>query len=189
MTAEEKSKAELERLQTLIEDRKKIARDADLSYHLWALYRNHFRDSGPETMAHNIQNDAWYGIKILQVSTRNGLNEFEFELKEGKYKFVDDEERQGWRENLKYFSLYLYDDSGHCLIEIPIKLRVDSMGRNYSILLDGPRAFLPGGWTNDFINVRLKHQSIRNEEIRSQKQQDRLREIEDLRNRFGIWGE
>ena len=88
--------------------------------------------------------------------------------------------------HLKYFSLFLYDDSGRCLIEIPMKMRVDKLGRDYSILSDGPRAFLPGDWTKDFINVSLKHQSIRNHEIRLQKHRDQLREIEDLKNRFGI---
>lgn len=131
-------------------------------------------------------NGQWYDVNLLRATTRNGLNEFEFELKGGKYKFVDDEEQRGWRENLKFFSLFLYDDSDRCLIEIPMRMRVDSMGRDYAILSEGPSAFLPGPWTNDFINVRLKHQSIRNQEIRSRKLQDRLREIEDLKTRFGI---
>ena len=99
---------------------------------------------------------------------------------------ADDEEQQGWRENIKYFSLFLYDDSQRCLIEVPIKMRVDSEGRNYSVLSDGPSAFLPGRWTHDFINVRLKQQSILNREIRTLKHQERLREIEDLKQRFGI---
>jgi len=88
--------------------------------------------------------------------------------------------------NTKLFSLFLYDDSDRCLIEIPMKMKVDSSGRQYSILLDGPKAFLPGGWINDFINVKLKHQSLRNQEIRAQKHQERLFEIEDLKDRFGI---
>jgi hypothetical protein len=125
-------------------------------------------------------------VKILQVSTQNGLNEFEFELKGAKYKFVDDEEKQGWRMNSKIFSLFLYDDSDRCLIEIPMKMKVDSSGRNYSILLGGPNAFIPGDWINDFIKVKLKHQSIRNHEIREQKHQERLFEIKDLKDRFGF---
>ena len=186
MTAEEKSKVELERLQKLIEDRKQVARDTDVAYHLWGLYTSYFRGSGPKSLLRTFQDGEWYDVKILRTRSRSGLNEFEFELKGDKYRFVDDEEKQGWRENTKYFSLFLYDDSGRCLIEIPMKMRVDSEGRDYSILSDGPRAFLPGRWAHDFINVRLKHQSIRNQEIRSQKHQDRLREIEDLKARFGI---
>jgi hypothetical protein len=107
-------------------------------------------------------------------------------LQGAKYQFVDDEEKQGWRENIKFFSLFLYDDSDRCLIEIPMKMRVDKLGRNYSILSDGPKAFLPGGWLNDFVNVTLIHQHIRNQEIRAQKHQERLFEIEDLKDRFGI---
>ena len=72
------------------------------------------------------------------------------------------------------------------LIEIPRKMRIDKWGRNYSILSDGPNAFLPGGWINDFISVTLKHQHIRNQEIRAQKHQERLSEIEGLKGRFGI---
>lgn len=186
VTAEEKSKAELEKLQRIIEDRKRIARETDVSYHLWELYRSFFRGPDPQSLDPMVHDGEWYDVKTLKVSTRNGLNEFEFELQGRKYRFVDDEERQGWRENLKYFSLFLYDDSDRCLIEIPMRMRVDSEGRDYAILLDGPTAFLPGHWINDFINVRLKHQSIRNHEIRSQKHRDRLREIEDLKTRFGI---
>jgi hypothetical protein len=186
MSAEEESKIELARLQRLIEDRKRLARDSDVCYHLWQLYKDCFQDPDAQLLHQTIQDGRWYDVKILQVCTRNGLNEFEFELNGGKYKFVDDEEKQGWRENLKYFSLFLYDDSNRCLIEIPMRMRVDSLGRDYAILMDGPRAFLPGRWINHFINVRLKHQSIHNQEIRSQKHQDRLREIEDLKTRYGI---
>jgi len=186
VTEEEKSKAELERLQKLIEDRKQIARDSDLAYHLWGLYRSLFRGDDSRSPDHTVQFGTWYDVRTLRVTTRDGLNELEFELQGGRYRFVDDEEKQGWRENLKYFSLFLYDDADRCLIEIPMKMRVDSLGRDYSIMMDGPRAFLPGSWTSDFINVRLKHESIRNQEIRSQKHQERLREIEDLRKRFGI---
>jgi hypothetical protein len=186
MSEEEKSKAELERLKSLIEDRKQIARDTDLSYHLWGLYKSYFRDANPPSLDNSIREGEWYDVKILKVSTGNGLNEVEFDLKGSRYKFVDDEEKQGWRVHIKFFSLFLYDDSDRCLIEIPMKMRIDKLGRDYSILTDGPKAFLPGGWTNDFINVTLKHQSIRNQEIRSQKHQERLHEIEDLKNRFGI---
>ena len=67
-----------------------------------------------------------------------------------------------------------------------VKIKVDSLGRKYSISSDGPKAFLPGDWINDFINTTLKHQRIRNQEIRAQKHQERLWEIEDLKDRFGI---
>ena len=67
-----------------------------------------------------------------------------------------------------------------------MKVRVDRLGRNYSILSEGPRAFLPGDWISEFINVKLKRQSIRNREIREQKHKERLAEIEELKNRFGI---
>jgi len=184
--AEEMSEAELDRLQKLIEDRRQIARDTDISYHLWGLYESKFRNTGQQSADQGTPDGEWYDIRILRASSRNGLNEFEFELKGDRFRFVDDEEKQGWRENIKYFSLFLYDDSDRCLIEIPMKLRVDRWGRNYAILTDGPAAFLPGGWASDFINVRLKHQSIHNQEIRSQKHRERLREIEDLKKRFGI---
>jgi len=128
----------------------------------------------------------WYDVKILQVSAQNGLNKIEFELKGAKYKFIDNEEKQGWRMNMKLFSLFLYEDSDRCLIEIPMRMNVDSLGRQYSISSDGPIAFLPGDWINDFIHVKLKHQRIRNQEIRAQKHQERLCEIEDLKDRFGI---
>lgn len=186
VSEEEQSKAELARLRRLIEDRKRIARESDVCYHLWHLYKDCFRGPDEQLLYQTIQDRRWYDIKILRVSTKDGVNEFEFELQGGKYKFVDDEEKQGWRENLKYFSLFLYDDSNRCLIEVPMRMRVDSMGRDYAILMDGPSAFVPGRWVSDFINVRLKHQSINNQEIRSQKHQDRLREIEDLKTRYGI---
>jgi hypothetical protein len=185
MTAEE-SKIELETLRKLIEDRKQVAMDTDISYHLWGLYKSLLQHTRPQSLDRYIQGGEWYDVKILQVSTQNGLNEFEFELKGAKYKFVDDEEKQGWRMNSKNFSLFLYDDSDRCLIEIPMKMKVDSSGRNYSISSGGPNAFIPGDWINDFINVKLKHQSIHNQEIRAQKHQERLFEIEDLKNRFGF---
>jgi hypothetical protein len=186
LTAEEKSKAELKRLQKLIDDRKKSAWKTDISYHLWNLYKTHFRCTGQQSLDRYIEDGKWYGLKILQVSTKNNLNKFEFELNEAKYKFVDDEEQQGWGDKIKYFNLFLYDDSDRCLIDIPMKVRVDRWGKNYSISPDGPKAFLPGDWTNDFINATLKHQRIRNQEIRAQKHQERLWEIEDLKDRFGI---
>jgi len=186
MTAEEKSRFEFERLQEIIEGRRQIAWDTDISHHLWDLYTSHFRSAGTEPWDHSNQNGEWYQVKILRASARNGLNEFEFELKGAKYKFVDDEEMHGWSQNMKYFSLFLYDDADRCLIEIPMKIKVDSLGRKYSISSGGPSAFLPGGWIKDFINVRLKNQSIRNQEIRAQKHQERLSEIEDLKARFGI---
>jgi hypothetical protein len=184
--APEESKAELERLQTLIEDRKQLARDTDLSHHLWGLYKILLRYNSPDSSDHYLQDGEWFEVKILKVSTENDLNKLEFELKGDKYTFVDDEETQGWSLNMKTFSLFLYDDSNRCLIEIPMKLRVDSSGRNYSVASGGPQAFLAGDWIKDFINVKLKHQSIRNQEIRAQKHQERLREIEDLKGRFGI---
>ena len=187
---EEKSREELAKLNRVIEERKQIARDTDVSYHLWGLYKSHFQGTQAQPLHPAAQDGGWdgewYDIKIFKVSTRNGLNEYAFELKGEKYRFVDDEEKQGWRENIKFFSLFLYDAAGRCLIEIPMKMRVDSSGRDYSVMSDGPRAFLPGRWTHDFINVRLKHQSMLNQEIRSQKHQERLREIEDLKKRFGI---
>ncbi len=62
----------------------------------------------------------------------------------------------------------------------------EPQGRSYSILSDGPRAFLPGDWVNEFIRVKLKHQRLQSQEIRDQKHQERLWEIEDLKDRFGI---
>ncbi len=176
----------MERLQKLIEDRKQVARDTDISHHLRGLYKSLLRYTSPHSLDRYIQDGEWYDVKILRVSTPNGLNKFEFELKGAKYKFVDDEEKQGWSQNMKFFSLFLYDDSDRCLIEIPMKMKVDSSGRHYSISSGGPKAFLPGGWINDFINVKLKHQRLRNQDIRAQKHQERLCEIEDLKDRFGI---
>lgn len=184
---EEESRAELKRLQRLIEDRKQVARETDISYHLWGLYRDHFLGDGQHSTDRFSRNGEWYDVTIHRAGENNGLNEFEFELKGDRYRFVDDEEAQGWCETIKLFSLYLYDGSGRCLIEIPMKVRVDKRGRAYSIVSDGPKAFLPGDWINDFINVKLKNQSIRNREIRAQKHKERLSEIEDLRDRFGIW--
>ena len=185
LTAEQ-SKAELERLQKLIEDRKQIARDTDISHHIWGLYKSLLRYNNPLTLDRYIQDGEWYDVTILRVSTQDGLKNVEFELKGAKYKFVDDEEKQGWRVNMKLFSLFLYDDSDRCLIEIPMRMNVHSSGRQYSISSDGPIAFLPGDWINDFIHVKLKHQRIHNQEIRAQKHQERLCEIEDLKDRFGI---
>ena len=186
LTPEQQSKAELDRLQKLIEDRKQFARDNDISYHLWDFYKNHFRLDSSGVLDRLFQEGEWYEVNILKASTTNGLNKFEFELKGANYNFVDDEENQGWADNTKFFSLFLYDDSGRCLIEIPIKLKVDKWGRKYSIWSDGPKAFIPGNWVKDFISVTLKHQRIRNQEIREQKHKERLWEIEDLKDRFGI---
>jgi hypothetical protein len=185
LTAAE-SAAELQRLQKLIDDRKQIAWDTDISHHLWGLYKNLLPNIGSHSPDHTVQDGEWYDVKVLQVSTQNGLNKVEFELKGSKYKFVDDEEQQGWRENMKVFGLFLYDDSDRCLIEIPMKMNVDSSGRRYSISSGGPNAFLLSSWINDFIHVKLKHQSLHNQQIRAQKHQERLFEIEDLKNRFGI---
>ena len=186
LTAEEKSTAELERLHKLIEDRKQLARDTDISHHLWGLYKIHFRFTSPQSLDPYNQDGEWYGVEILQASTKNNLNKFEFELKGAKYKFIDDEENRSWSDNVKLFDLFLYDESDHCLIEIPMKVKVDQLRRKYSVLSGGPKAFLPGDWTNDFIKATLLHHSIRNKEIRAQKHQERLWEIEDLKGRFGI---
>ena len=186
LTAEEKSKAELERLQKLINDRKKSAWETDISHHLWNLYITYFRCTSPQSLDRYNQGGKWYELKILRASTNNNLNKFEFELSGAKYKFIDDEEKRGWGDNMKFFNLFLYDDSDRCLIDIPMKVRIDRWGSNYAIVSDGPKAFLPGDWVNDFINATLKHQSIRNQEIRAQKHKERLWEIEDLKGRFGI---
>lgn len=186
LTEEEKSEIELNKIQKFIRDRKQIAWKTDISYHLWNLYKSHFRNSTSQSLAQDNQGSSWYKLKILKVSTTNFLNKYEFELNGAKYTFINDEEKQGWRVNVKLFSLFLYDDSDRCLIEIPMMLRVDGDGKNYSISSDSPRAFLLGDWINDFINATLKQQSIKNQEIRAQKHQERLWEIEDLKDRFGI---
>jgi hypothetical protein len=186
LTAEAKSTAELERIQKIIQVRKHLAMNTDISHHLWSLYKNHFRFTSPQSLDPFNQDGEWYGVKILQTSTKNNLNKFEFELKGAKYKFIDDEENRNWSDSLKLCSLFLYDESDHCLIEIPMKVKVDKLERQYSVLSGGPKAFLPGGWTNDFINATLIHQSARNKEIRELKHQERLWEIEDLKGRFGI---
>ena len=185
LTAEE-SEAELERLQKFIEGQKQIAWNTDISHHLWDLYKNLLPRTSPHSWDGYIQDGEWYDVKILQASTQDGLSKLEFELKGARYTFIDDEEKQGWRDLMKFFSLFLYDDSDRCLIEIPMKMKVDSEGSHYSILSGGPNAFLPGGWISDFIKVKLKHQRIRNQEIRAQKHQERLDEIEELKARFGI---
>jgi hypothetical protein len=186
LAAEKKSKAELKRLHNLIEDRKRLARETDISYHLWSLYESQFRNTSLHARDRNNRDGRWYDLKILHVSNNKNLNISDFELNGARYKFVDDEEQRGWSDNIKFFSLFLYDDSDRCLIEIPVKIKVDKWGRKYSILSDGPKAFLHGDWVNDFVYVTLKHQHIRNQEIRAQKHQERLREIEDLKDRFGI---
>lgn len=187
LTEEQEAKAELQRLQEIIEERKQVAQDTDISYHLWSFYENHFRNAHQRSRGQSEQDGEWYEVKILKTVTNNNLNEFEFEMNGARYRFVDDEEAQPWALNVKVFSLFLYDDSNHCLIEIPMKVRVDKTGRRYFILPGGPKAFLPGGWTNEFINTKLKHQRMHNQEIRTQKHQERLSEIEDLKDRFGIW--
>jgi len=89
LTAEQ-SKAELERLQKLTEDRKQIARNTDISHHIWGLYKSLLQYTSPDSLDRHIQDGEWYDVKILQVSTQNELDNFEFELKGAKYKFVDD---------------------------------------------------------------------------------------------------
>ena len=186
MSEEEESKAEYVRLQKIIEDRKQIAWDTDISHHLWNLYSDHFRSVAAESRDDSDQDGEWYQVSILRASSDNGLNEIVFELKGARYRFVDDEEKRGWSDNLKYFSLFLYDDADRCLIEIPMRIRVDSLGRMYSVSSGGPNAFLPGDWIKHFIDVTLKNQSIRKQEIRAQKHQERLAEIRELKARFGI---
>ncbi len=186
LITEESSKVELDRLQKLINDRKKIAWETDLSYHVWSLYKSHFRSIGPHVMNPYSHDGKWYELKILQASTIDYLKKFEFELSGVRYKFVDDEEKQKISDNMKLFNLCLYDDSDRCLMNIPMKLRVNDLGKSYSISSDSPKAFILGSWIKDFINVSLKHQNIRNQEIRAQKHQERLREIEELKDKFGI---
>lgn len=185
MTAEE-SEAELERLQRLIESRKQVAWNSDISHHLWDLYKNLLPYTSPYSSDRHLQDREWYDVKILHVTAQDGLNKLVFELKGARYTFLDDEEKQGWRDLTKQFSLFLFDDQERCLIEIPMKMKVDGDGRHYSILSGGPNAFLLGGWIRDFINVKLMHQRMHNQEIRAQKHQERLSEIEDLKGRFGI---
>jgi hypothetical protein len=183
---EEEVEAELKRLYKLVKDRKKMAWETDISHHLWGLYKNILPSTSLYTGDQHTQGGEWYAVKVLQVSTHKGLHTCEFELKGAKYKFVDDEERQNWRDKVKLFSLFLYEDSGRCLIEIPMKSKIEGSGRHYSVSSGGPNALLPGDWINDFINVKLKHQRLHNREIRAQKHQARLSEIEDLKGKFGI---
>ena len=68
LTAEDKSRAELERLEKLIKDRKKRAWETDISHHLWNLYETHFRCTNPQSMDRYNQDDKWYDLKILQTS-------------------------------------------------------------------------------------------------------------------------
>jgi len=186
VSAEEQSKAEYVRLQKIIEDRKQIARDTDISHHLWGLYSDHFRSAAAKPRDDSDQDGEWYQVNILRASSGNGLNEIVFELKGARYRFVDDEEMHVWSDNLKHFSLFLHDDADRCLIEIPMRIKIDSQGRTYSISSGGPNAFLPGDWIKHFIDVTLKNQSIRKQEIRAQKHQERLAEITELKARFGI---
>lgn len=183
---EERSEAELKALLRRIEDRKQIARDTDLLHHLWGFYAIFFRNEDSPLVGASTSAGKWYDVKVTQVDSHDGLNEYRFELMGGRYRFVDDEDRHGWCENYKFFSLYLYDDEDRCLVEVPIKRKVDKRGSTFSIATGGPKAFLPGDWIHNFINVKLKHQYLRNQDIRAQKHQERLWEIEDLRGRFGI---
>ena len=186
LSSEQQTKSELARLQALIEERKRIARDTDVSHHLWSFYKNYFRNPHSRPLDLFMQEGEWYDVKIIQAKTENGLNKFIFTLKGAKYTFVDDEENQGWSDKTKSFSLNLYDSAGRCIIEVPMKVMMDKWGKHHSVMSDGPTAFLPGEWVNDFINVKLKHQHIHNQEIREQKHKERLQEIEDLKKRFGI---
>jgi hypothetical protein len=186
LSDEEKVIAELQRLEALVEDRKQIAKSSDISYHLWEFYESHFHPRARRSANNHAPVGGWEDTRILKSNSNNGLNECRFELKGARFRFVDDEDQRGWCENIKFFSLSLYDDRDRCLIEIPIKVRVDKNGNNYSIGSGGPNAFLPGLWVNDFINTKLKHQFKRSREIREKKHRERLQEIEDLKNRFGL---
>lgn len=186
LTTEESSKVELELLQKLINDRKKIAWATDLSYHVWNLYKSNFRSVDPLAMNSYSHDGKWYELKIIRAKTIDDLRISEFELSEVRYKFVDDEEKHKISDNMKLFNLHLYDDSDRCLMSIPMKLRVNDLGKSYSISSDSPKAFILGSWIKDFVNVSLKHQNIRNQEIREQMHQERLREIKELKDRFGI---
>lgn len=186
LTLEEESRLELARLQKLITDRKKIAWETDISYHVWSLYKSHFRAMGPHAINPYSHDGKWYELKILKTSNVKDLKIFDFELNGVQYRFEDDEDRQGISNNIKLFNLCLYDAADHCLMDIPMKLRVDDSGKSYSISSDSPKAFILGDWIKGFINVSLKHQNIRKQEIRAQKHQERLREIRELKDKFGI---
>jgi len=186
LTTEEESAAELKRLQKLINSRKKIAWETDISYHVWNLYKNHFRNIGPYGSSPMDHNGKWYELKILNATNINDVKKVDFELSGVRYTFVDDEDKQKISENMKLFNLSLYDDKDRCLVDIPMKLRVDDTGKTYSVSSKSPMAFILDSWLKDFINVSLKHQNIHNQEIRAQKHQERLREIEELKEKFGI---
>jgi len=186
LTTEEESAAELKRLQKLINSRKKISWETDISYHVWNLYKNHFRNIGPYGSSPMDHNGKWYELKILNATNINDVKKVEFELSGVRYTFVDDEDKQKISENMKLFNLSLYDDKDRCLVDIPMKLRVDDTGKTYSVSSKSPMAFILDSWLKDFINVSLKHQNIHNQEIRAQKHQERLREIEELKEKFGI---
>jgi hypothetical protein len=186
LTTEEESAAELKRLQKLINSRKKIAWETDISYHVWNLYKNHFRNIGPYGSSPMDHNGKWYELKILNATNINDVKKVDFELSGVRYTFVDDEDRQKISENMKLFNLSLYDDKDRCLVDIPMKLRVDDTGKTYSVSSKSPMAFILDSWLKDFVNVSLKHQNIHNQEIRAQKHQERLREIEELKEKFGI---
>jgi len=186
LTLEEESRLELERLQKLITDRKKVAWETDLSYHVWSLYRSHFRSMGPHAIHANSHDGKWYELKILKSSNQNDLKKYEFELSGTRYRFEEDEDRHAISNNIKLFNLRVYDDTDRCLMDIPMKMRVDDTGKNYYISSDSPKAFIMGDWIKDFINASLKHQNIRKQEIRTQKHAERLREIEELKDKFGI---
>jgi hypothetical protein len=186
MSEEEKSEAELRVLLHRIEDRKQIARDTDLLHHLWGFYAIFFRNEDLALGRVSDSEGKWYDVNVTHAVSHDGLNEFRFELMGDRYRFVDDEDRHGWCENYKFFSLFLYDADDRCLVEVPIKRKVDKRGSTYTIATGGPKAFLPGDWVHNFINVKLKHQHMRNQDIRAQKHQERLWEIEDLKGRFGI---
>jgi len=186
LSDEEKVILELQRLEALVEDRKQIAKSSDISYHLWEFYQSHFHPKTQRSINTHVSLDDWEDTRVLKSTSQDGINECLFELKGAEYRFVDDEEQRGWCENLKFFSLSLHDKRHRCLIEIPMKVRVDKNGNNYSVGTGGPNAFLPGLWVNDFINTKLKHQFKRSRKIREKRHQERLQEIEDLKNRFGL---
>ena len=74
LNTEEQSKAELRRLQKVIDDRKQVASDTDISYHLWDLYISHFRTGGSQSLERFVQDGEWYDVNVLKTSSANGLS-------------------------------------------------------------------------------------------------------------------
>lgn len=184
--AEEQTEAEWLRLQKVVEERKREARNSDISYHLWDFYLKYFRPSAHESPVRHWLEDTDDSVRIIRSGSPNGINETEFLLKQERYRFSDEEERQPWFNNSKSFSFYLHDATGRCLIEVPMRARVYRDSRQYSIVSGGPEAFIPGDWIQEFINLRLRREHLRKRQIRQQKHEQRASEIEDLKKRFGV---